>query len=116
MEVEREVANPDLLEEELEELEEESEAEIDIDSIKLTSSLAAHRNLELFQMDFDTAFLNAHLKEDIYIKQPESFQQWQLRIRVETSQSPLRFKASWERMVSHNQKLLTRNWVHELNL
>ena len=42
-------------------------------SIKLMLSLAAKNNMEIHQMDFDTAFLNATVKEDIYMEQPEGF-------------------------------------------
>jgi transposase InsO family protein len=42
-------------------------------SIKLMLSLTAQRDLELQQLDFDTAFLNAPVKEDIYLEQPEGF-------------------------------------------
>jgi hypothetical protein len=42
-------------------------------SIKLMLSLTAQQDLELFQLDFDTAFLNAPVEEDIYLEQPEGF-------------------------------------------
>lgn len=42
-------------------------------SIKLILSLVAQLNLELYQIDFDTAFLNANVSEDIYMEQPEGF-------------------------------------------
>ena len=42
-------------------------------SIKLILSLVAHLDLELYQIDFDTAFLNADVEEDIYMEQPEGF-------------------------------------------
>lgn len=42
-------------------------------SVKLLLSLTAHRDLELHQLDFDTAFLNAPVEEDIYVEQPEGF-------------------------------------------
>jgi hypothetical protein len=44
-------------------------------SIKLILSLAARLDLELHQIDFDTAFLNAELEEEIYMEQPEGFTQ-----------------------------------------
>jgi transposase InsO family protein len=44
-------------------------------SIKLILSLVAHMDLELYQIDFDTAFLNANVEEDIYMEQPEGFHQ-----------------------------------------
>ena len=42
-------------------------------SIKLILSLVAQLNMELYQIDFDTAFLNADVEEDIYMEQPEGF-------------------------------------------
>lgn len=42
-------------------------------SIKMMFSLAARMDLEIHQMDFDTAFLNAGIDEDIYMEQPEGF-------------------------------------------
>lgn len=42
-----------------------------VKSIKLAISLAAQdRNLSLFQIDFDTAFLNAELREEVYMRPP----------------------------------------------
>jgi hypothetical protein len=46
-----------------------------IKSVKLTLSIAARQDLELQQMDFDTAFLNAELDAPIYMEQPEGFHQ-----------------------------------------
>ena len=42
-------------------------------SIKLLLSIVSKLNLELKQIDFDTAFLNAQVEEDIYMKQPDGF-------------------------------------------
>lgn len=44
-------------------------------SIRTIIALAAHYNLELHQMDVVTAFLNGMLTEEIYMDQPEGFQQ-----------------------------------------
>lgn len=46
---------------------------VKIKSLKMLLSLAAQLNLELKQLDFDTAFLNATLTEDVYMEQPEGF-------------------------------------------
>lgn len=42
-------------------------------SIRLLLALVAHLDLELFQMDVKTAFLNGSLKEEIYMDQPTGF-------------------------------------------
>jgi hypothetical protein len=46
-----------------------------IKSVKLMLSMVARDDLELKQLDFDTAFLNATLTEDIYMEQPEGYQE-----------------------------------------
>ena len=42
-------------------------------SIRLILAIAAILDLDLFQMDVDTAFLNGMLEEEIYMKQPKGF-------------------------------------------
>jgi len=42
-------------------------------SIRLLLALVAHLDLELFQMDVKTAFLNGNLEEEIYMNQPIGF-------------------------------------------
>lgn len=42
-------------------------------SIKYLLAIAAQEDLEIKQMDFDTAFLNAELKESIFMKVPEGY-------------------------------------------
>ena len=43
-------------------------------SIRLIVAIVAHLDLELFQMDVKTAFLNGELDEEIYMDQPISFE------------------------------------------
>uniref|UniRef100_A0A2N9HQ47 Integrase catalytic domain-containing protein n=1 Tax=Fagus sylvatica TaxID=28930 RepID=A0A2N9HQ47_FAGSY len=43
-------------------------------SIRLILSIVAKQDLELFQMDVKTAFLNGELDEEIYMAQPEGFE------------------------------------------
>ena len=43
-------------------------------SIKLILAIAAIQDFEIKQLDFDTAFLNAGLDEEIYVKIPEGYQ------------------------------------------
>jgi hypothetical protein len=42
-------------------------------SLRLFLALAAARDLELCQLDIDTAFLYAPIKEDVYVRQPLGF-------------------------------------------
>jgi len=44
-----------------------------LSSVRLLLALVAHLNLELFQMDVKTDFLNGNLEEDIYMDQPIDF-------------------------------------------
>nr|GEX38105.1 putative histone acetyltransferase HAC-like 1 [Tanacetum cinerariifolium] len=44
-----------------------------ITSIRMVLAIAAIRNIEVYQMDVKTAFLNGDLEEEIYMKQPKRF-------------------------------------------
>ncbi|KAL0373354.1 UNVERIFIED_CONTAM: Retrovirus-related Pol polyprotein from transposon TNT 1-94, partial [Sesamum radiatum] len=44
-------------------------------SVRLILAIVAHLDLELFQMDVKKAFLNGELDEEIYMDQPEGFQE-----------------------------------------
>ena len=44
-------------------------------SIRVVLAIAAVEDLELHQLDVDTAFLNGDLKEEIYMKQPAGFEE-----------------------------------------
>lgn len=46
---------------------------ITFSTLRLMLAIVASENLELFQMDVKTAFLNGDLPEDIYMEQPEGF-------------------------------------------
>ena len=46
---------------------------VHIKSIKWLLAIAAQEDLEIKQIDFDTAFLNASISEDIYMKIPPSY-------------------------------------------
>ena len=43
-------------------------------SMRIIFAIAAARDYELKQMDVKTAFLNATMKEEVYMKQPEGFE------------------------------------------
>ena len=43
------------------------------DSFRIIMALVAHYDLELYQMDMKTAFINGNLYEDVYMAQPKSF-------------------------------------------
>ena len=45
-----------------------------ITSVRLVLAIVAHMDLELYQMDVKTAFLNGELDEEIYMDQPLGFE------------------------------------------
>jgi hypothetical protein len=45
-----------------------------ITSVHLILAIVAHMNLELYQIDVRTAFLNEELNEEIYMDQPLGFE------------------------------------------
>ena len=57
-------------------------------SIHLILAIVVHLDLELFQMDVKTAFLNGELDEEIYMDQPIGFEvkeQWHKVCRLKRS-------------------------------
>jgi len=74
-----------------------------VKSIKLILSMAAYQDLELHQMDFVTAFLNALVEEEIYMEQPEGFNQ-------ENPGMVFRLKKSL-----YGLKQASRNWNKEFH-
>ncbi len=45
-----------------------------MESLRTIIALAAQHGLKLHQVDITTAFLNGQLEEEVYMKQPESFE------------------------------------------
>ena len=43
------------------------------DSFRIIMAFVVHYNLELYQMDVKTAFLNGDLEENVYMAQPKGF-------------------------------------------
>jgi hypothetical protein len=43
------------------------------DSFRIIMALVAHYDLDLYQMDVRTAFLNGDLEENVYMAQPKGF-------------------------------------------
>nr|GEZ33435.1 retrovirus-related Pol polyprotein from transposon TNT 1-94 [Tanacetum cinerariifolium] len=44
-----------------------------LEAIRIFLAYAAHKNLVVYQMDVKTAFLDANLREEVYISQPDGF-------------------------------------------
>ncbi|GJT41510.1 copia protein [Tanacetum coccineum] len=44
-----------------------------IEAIRIFISNAAHKNMTVYQIDVNTAFLNDELREEVYVNQPEGF-------------------------------------------
>ncbi|GKA19375.1 retrovirus-related pol polyprotein from transposon TNT 1-94 [Tanacetum coccineum] len=44
-----------------------------LDAIRIFLAYAAHMNMVVYQMDVKTAFLNAILREEVYVSQPDEF-------------------------------------------
>ena len=45
------------------------------DSLRIIMAIVAHFDLELYQMDVRTTFLNGDLVEDVYMSQPIGFEE-----------------------------------------
>jgi hypothetical protein len=45
-----------------------------LESIRMTAAIAAKKNLHLWQIDFEAAYLNSETKEEIYMEQPRGYE------------------------------------------
>ena len=48
-----------------------------IEAIRLLLAFACHMNFKLFQMDVKSAFLNGFIQEEVYVKQPPGFEDFE---------------------------------------
>nr|GFA33274.1 retrovirus-related Pol polyprotein from transposon TNT 1-94 [Tanacetum cinerariifolium] len=44
-----------------------------LEAIRIFLAYAAHKNMVVYQMDINTAFLNGNLREEVYVSQPDGF-------------------------------------------
>ena len=51
-------------------------------------AIAAYYDYEIWQMDVKTAFLNGHLKEELYMMQPEGLSILKMLTRYASSSDP----------------------------
>ncbi|GKE83334.1 retrovirus-related pol polyprotein from transposon TNT 1-94, partial [Tanacetum coccineum] len=53
---------------------EESFAQVDrLEAVRIFIAYVAHKSFTIYQMDVKMAFLNDHLKEEVYVSQPDRF-------------------------------------------
>jgi len=45
-----------------------------LESIRMLLAFACHVNFKPFQMDIKSAFLNGFIMEEVYVKQPQGFE------------------------------------------
>jgi hypothetical protein len=45
-----------------------------MEAIRLILACVCSKNIKVYQMDVNSAFLNGELEEEVYIEQPEGFQ------------------------------------------
>jgi hypothetical protein len=64
-------------------------------SLRIILALTVQLDLELVQMDVVTAFLNADIKEEVYMKQPQGYQQGDNNLRSRLTSSLFDFSISF---------------------
>jgi hypothetical protein len=74
-------------------------------SLRLFLAISAAMNLEMCQLDIDTAFLYAPIKEDVYIRQPLGFTDGSAKV-YHLKRCLYRFKLS-----PHEFNTLLRDWL-----
>jgi hypothetical protein len=88
-------------------------------TLRLVLALATRWNLELQQLDVETAFLNARMKEDVYMELPEGYEQ-QLSAEAMAA-AGVRGPAVGVRLVCklvmclYGTKQASMEWNHEVN-
>jgi hypothetical protein len=89
---------------------------VHIKSIKLMLAIAAEMDYEIKQIDFDTAFLNATLDEEIYMKRPDGlhlvgqFTKWTTGSNTNDPETALRLKKAL-----YGLKQAPREWWLQLH-
>ncbi len=78
--------------------------------IRMTLCVANHRNWDIQQIDVETAFLNAELKEDVYIRVPKGMKDLQIHTHIQDSSHVLKLNKALYGLVQ-----APRAWMKEMN-
>ena len=85
-----------------------------IEAIRILVAFAAHMEIKLYQMDVKSAFLNEYLKEEVYVRQPPSFENPNLPNHVfEFGKACYRLKQAPKARYEHLSKVLIDNGFHK---
>ena len=61
-----------------------------LQSIRMVLAIAADCNLECWQVDYNTAFLNADVTEEVYVKMTPGYEQFDENAGNEAFENPIR--------------------------
>ena len=83
---------------------------VKLKSLKILLAIAAAQDLEMRQMDFDNAFLNAELSHDVYMELPKG-SHYPRRNRHQAEEVSVRTEASWSRLARGDPRPASQPWI-----